>query len=303
MVGLAPLAILLLAQTAQAPPARDLPPTTPPPPVTEIYLASIQPSTDGNVRIGSPENISNNPGYDNQPFFLPDGQSLLFTSMRDGKQTDIYQYAIGTHALTALTATRESEYSPKPIGDGRFSVIRVEADGSQRLWAFPLKGGAPALLLPEVKPVGYHAWADANTLVLFVLGDPPTLRIADVKTGKAETIGERPGRCLAKAPDGKISFVQKGPRKEPWQIMELDVATRKATSVTETLEGREDYAWLPDGRLLMASGSSVFIWGKDNRVKVWQEIADLSSAGLANITRIAVSADGKRIALVAEAPK
>lgn len=293
-------AIAILVLVLQAQPPQVLPPTTVPPPVTEIYLAAIEPSTDGNVRVGTPENISNNPGYDNQPFFLPDGRALLFTSMRDGKQTDVYQYTLASHALTQLTATRESEYSPKPIGDGRFSAIRVESDGSQRLWAFPMAGGSPSLLLPEVKPVGYHTWADMNTVVLFVLGEPPTLRIADLKTGKAEIIGERPGRCLVQTPAGTVSFVQKGGAKEPWQIVELDPRTRKKTPVTETLEGREDYAWLPDGRLLMASGSKIFIWGKDNRVPVWQEIADLGAAGLANITRLAVSPDGKRLALVAE---
>lgn len=300
MLGVVFVALVLQAPTPQT---VTLPPTTAPPPATEIYVAPIEPSTDGNVRIGAPENISKNPGYDNQPLFLPDGTALLFTSMRDGKQTDIYQYSLASRVLTALTATTESEYSPKPTPDGRFSVIRVESDGSQRLWAFPLKGGAPALLLPDVKPVGYHAWADDNTVVLFVLGNPPTLRIADVKTGKADTIGERPGRCLWKTPGGTISFVQKGVAKEPWWIVELDVRTRKMTTVTETLEGREDYAWLPDGRLLMASGSKVFIWGKDNRVQVWQEIADLASSGLANITRLAVSSDGKRLALVAEGGK
>jgi Tol biopolymer transport system component len=197
-----------------------------------------------------------------------------------------------------LTATAASEYSPTPMPDGRFSVIRVESDGTQRLWAFSAAGGAPSLLLADIKPVGYHAWADANTLVLFVLGEPATLRIADVRTGKADVIGERPGRCLSRTPQGGVSFVQKGPGKEPWQVMELDVATKKVTPVTETLDGREDYAWLPDGRLLMASGSKIFLWGKESRVKIWQEVADLAASGIGDITRMAVSPDGKRLALV-----
>jgi len=290
----------MLALVLQASPAPAAQPAPAPPPATEIYLATIEPSTDGNVRVGTPENISTNPGYDNQPFFLRGGAAVMFTSMRDGKQTDIYEYTIASRALKPLTTTAESEYSPTATPDGRFSVIRVESDGTQRLWACPAGGGAPSLLLTDVKPVGYHAWADADTLVLFVLGEPATLRIADAVTGKAEVVAERPGRCLARTPDGKVSFVQKGPGKEPWQIVELDAATKKMTPVTEALEGREDYAWLPDGRLLMASGSRIFLWGKDNRVKVWQEVADLASAGIGNITRMAVSPDGKKLALVAD---
>lgn len=293
----------LLALALQATPPASAQPAAPPP-ATEVYVAVIEPSTDGNVRLGTPENISRNPGYDNQPYFVAGGDRLLFTSMRDGRQTDIYAYAIGSRALKQLTWTPTSEYSPTPAPGGRVSVIRVEADGTQRLWAFPADGGEPSLVLQAVKPVGYHAWADEKTLVLFVLGEPPTLQVADATTGHSEIVGQRPGRCLARTPGGKVSFVQKGPGKEPWQIVELDAATRRTTPVTDTLEGREDYAWLPDGRLLMASGSTIFLWGKDNRVKVWQEIADLSSAGIGNITRLAVSPDGKRLAFVAdETPK
>ena len=290
---------LVLLALMQATPAPAAQPTAQPPPATDVYLAAIAPSTDGNIRVDDPENISRNAGYDNQPFFAPDGASLLFTSMRDGKQTDIYQYTLASRSLKPLTSTTTSEYSPTFAPGGRISVIRVEADGTQRLWAFPAQGGDLSLVLERVKPVGYHAWADDHTLVLFVLGEPATLQIADTATGKAEVFAQRPGRCLARTPNGRVSFVQKGPGKEPWQIVELDVAAKKATPVIETVQGVEDYAWLPDGRLLMASGSKLFLWGRDNRVSVWQEIADLSSSGIGNITRLAVSPDGKRLAFVA----
>jgi Tol biopolymer transport system component len=291
---------LLLAVLMQAAPAPAPQPAPQPPPATDVYLAAVSPSPDGNIRVGDPENISKNAGYDNQPFFTTNDGSVLFTSMRDGKQTDIYEYTFATRSSRQLTSTATSEYSPTPAPGGRISVIRVEADGTQRLWAFPATGGELSLVLNDVKPVGYHTWSDDHTLVLFVLGEPATLQIADTNSGKSEVVAQRPGRCLAHVPGGGISFVQKGPGKEPWRIMELDLASKKATPITDTLEGREDYAWLPDGRLLMASGAKIFLWGKDNRVSVWQEVADLSPAGIGNITRVAVSPDGKRLAFVAE---
>jgi dipeptidyl aminopeptidase/acylaminoacyl peptidase len=301
--------LVLLLQTPVAPGPAAAPaqsPAVPPaPPATEIFIARLAPETDSGIRVLAPENISNNPGYDNQPSFVPGGAALLFTSNRDGKQTDIYRYDLRSKSLKALTGTPESEYSPSvtPAGD-RFSVIRVEADGTQRLWQFPLSGGAaPALVLNEVKPVGYHAWADADTLVLFVLGDPATLRIAETTTGAAQVVAERPGRCLARTPSGKISFVQKGPAKEAWQIMEVDPATKQITPIAETVEGSEDYAWLGEGRLLMASGPKIFLWDSDYRVKVWREVADVASAGITSITRLAVSPDGKTLAFAAETSK
>ena len=90
------------------------------PPATEIYLA---PFTAGEakttqigiitiersgVSVGKAVNITNNPGYDNQPFFLPDSSGVLFSSNRDGKQNDIYRYDIATKAVTQLTHTPEN---------------------------------------------------------------------------------------------------------------------------------------------------------------------------------------------------
>ena len=46
-------------------------------------------------------NISNSPGYDNQPSFLPDSSAVLFSSNRDGKQTDIYRYDIAVEGADA----------------------------------------------------------------------------------------------------------------------------------------------------------------------------------------------------------
>jgi len=51
------------------------------PPATEVYLATLDPSAG----VTSWMNISNSPGYDNQPSFLPDSSAILFSSNRDGK--------------------------------------------------------------------------------------------------------------------------------------------------------------------------------------------------------------------------
>ena len=137
------------------------------PPDTEIYLASLT-TTGDTLTIGTPVNISNSPGYDNQPSFTPDGKSVLFTSVRGTRKPDpansaatgseIYRYDIASQRLTQLTDTPESEYSPTVTPDGQhFSTIRVEADGTQRLWRFAIDGKNPELVLADVKPVGYHA--------------------------------------------------------------------------------------------------------------------------------------------------
>src|SRR6266849_4439175 len=199
-----------------------------------------------------------------------------------------------------LKITNWAGYNNQPsfMPDGKsISVVRVEADGTQRLWKFPLAGGAPSLVLENIKPVGYHLWVDENTLALFVLGKPNTLQLVDLRSGKAEVIAENPGRILRRVPhENKFSFVHKVSDQE-WLIKTFDLKTRSIETFIKTFPGVEDYAWTPAGVLLMANGSKVFARKKSDWA--WAELADFGNAGLKNITRIAVSPKGDRIAVVA----
>src|SRR5687768_13073886 len=137
------------------------------PPSTDIFLFPLE---NGKIEVAGSRNITNRMGYDNQHHFLPDSKKLFLTSIREDEQADIFLYEIGTASAKRLTNTAESEYSPTLTPDGHFfSTIRVEKDGTQRLWKFPLSGGNPVLILEQVKPVGYHAWIDPNSLALFIL--------------------------------------------------------------------------------------------------------------------------------------
>ena len=281
--------------------ARGQTPTPSPaaaPPSSDIFLVDVT-EKRGKMKLGQPVKITDWAGYNNQPSFLPDSRSILYTSIRD-KQADIYRYDLRGRETNIITNTAESEYSPTVMLDGKFiSVVRVEADGTQRLWKFPLAGGPPSLVLENIKPVGYHCWLDDHTLALFILGSPGkphTLQLVDVRTGKAEVIAENPGRILRRIPrQNRLSFVHKLSEQE-WIIKVFDLKTRKITDIVKTFTGVEDYAWMPDGVLLMARDAKLF--ARKNSDWAWVEIANFSKA-LKSISRIAVSPKGDRIAIVA----
>lgn len=288
-------------------------PTPSSPPDTEIFLATLT-IDHGAPSVVHPVNISNSPGYDNQPSFTPDGRSLLFTSIRSGGQTDIYRYDIAARTLARVTDTPESEYSPTVTPDrAHISVIRVEADGAQRLWQFTSDGKDPQLVLREVKPVGYHAWVDPQTLVLFVLGPPATLQLADTRSGRAETLARDIGRSIQPIPlRGTVSFVEResgGDRPLRLHLRELDPKTRAITPLVDAPAGAKeaDVAWAPEGLLLMAHEDVLYGWkrgggGRDAQSSTWTRIADLAALGLKGVTRLAVSPAGDRIAFVTQAP-
>jgi len=267
-------------------------------PKTDIYLLDMK-MKSGRIELGMPIKITEWSGYDNQPMFLPDGKSLFHTSIRDDDQADIYRYNLASNALSNVTKTYESEYSATPMPDGKFfSVIRVEKDSTQRLWKFPIAGGEPGLVLGNVKPVGYHTWGDANTVVMFVLGNPITMQIADIRTGKADTVAQNIGRSLHKIPKREtISFVHKVSENE-WLIKQLDLKTRAIATLAKTLPASEDYAWISPDILLMGKDSKLYQYDLKKNDD-WLEVADFSIAGLKSITRLAVNSKGDKLAVVA----
>lgn len=275
------------------------PTPSPTPPSNDIFIVELARSK-GQLKAGEPKRISTWDGYNNQPAFLRDNRALFYTSIRADKQADTYRYNFADGSTTRITETAESEFSPTPAPDGKsFSVIRVEPDGTQRLWMFPLAGGKPTLMLEKIKPVGYHVWIDGRTLMLFVLGQPITMQLVDLKTQKAEIVATNIGRSLHRVPhEHKISFVRKLSEQQ-WMIQAFDTDTNAISSLIKTLPGSEDYAWTPQGVLLMAKDAKLFKWNPSKDAG-WQELADFAGAGLKNITRLAVSPKGDRIALVAQ---
>ena len=80
---------------------------------TEIYLVSLS-IQENSLSFGEAINITQNPGYDNQPYF-PDDDHLVYARTRNG-QTDIALLDLRNEELTWQTDTPGgSEYSPAPV--------------------------------------------------------------------------------------------------------------------------------------------------------------------------------------------
>lgn len=267
-------------------------------PGTDIYLATLYREGLG-LGVGSVVNVTSRPGYDNQPSFTPDGRSIFFTSAREG-QTDIYRYDLAARTTAQVTATPESEYSPTVMPDGRhLSVVRVERDSAQRLWQFGLDGKPDRPILDSIKPVGYHTWLAKDTVFLFVLGTPATLRRADVARGTADILASDIGRTILRIPGSNaVSYVQRD-SAGGW-IRAIHPVTGAGRNLVRLPEGTEFYAWTPQGELLSAAGNRVLQWGAGQQG--WVEVVRFTEPGLQKISRIAVSPSGDRIALVSEEP-
>jgi Tol biopolymer transport system component len=298
-------ALLLIAALIQAP---ATPPAQPaaPPPGTDIYLVPLSGGL-ASMKNAKPSPVSIAPGYDNQPMFSPEGSRILFAANHDGKQTDIYAFDRASQRVSQVTQTPENENSPTflPAGIGAaggFSVVQSEMDRTQRLWRFDPKGGKPQLILTDIKPVGYHAWVDADRVALFVLGQPNALQLASVKTGKGEVVANGIGRSLHRIPGTRlISFVHREPSGE-FLIKQINIDTKQIDSLTKVVDGNHerDMAWTADGKtILMSGGTKIYSW---TRGGTWTEVFDAAPHGLGAVSRLAVSPKGDAVAIVVAEP-
>jgi dipeptidyl aminopeptidase/acylaminoacyl peptidase len=267
---------------------------------TDIWLVPFG-GTMRSPTVGTAVNITNRIGYDNQPSFSPDGRTMFFTSQREG-QTDIYRHDVATGSTVQVTKTPESEYSAQLMPGGKsISVIRVERDSTQRLWSFMLDGMAIKPVLDSLKPIGYHAWLDANTVFVYVLGAaraPATLQRADVRSGKATIVASGIGRTILRATEGTAIYFAQRDSTRAWWVHELDGTTDRA--IVKLPSADDFFALTTDGNLIAANRNVLMFWSRVD--EKWIELAKFSEPGLQHITRIAFSPAGDRIALVGDEP-
>lgn len=271
-------------------------------PETDIYLLSISKNEKGKYAVGVPEKITTWRGYDNQPFFLPDGTGLLYTSIRDSVKADIYKYTFQFAQTSQVTHTPlTAEYSPALMPDKTgISCVRVLEDDSTQLLSKAMAGDEYVPLFPDLNPVGYYCWASNDVAAMFVLGEPQTLQLGNYKTGLVKKVGERIGRCLVPMPGKKSTgfyFVQFDEDSTTSTITFYDLKTGKTSEIVPTLPDEEDFGLMPDGTFLMGSEGVLYKYqpGVD---KDWKSIADFEGTPVEKFYRIVVNPTGDKIAIV-----
>jgi WD40 repeat protein len=269
-------------------------------PNTDIFLARLRRVRDSIV-VGPARNLTNRAGYDNQPSFTPDSRTILYTVVGSDRQADIWRYDIAAKRTSRVTNTPESEYSATVMPGGRrISVIRVERDSTQRLWSFAMDGSDPQILLATLKPVGYHAWLGPAKLATFVLGTPATLHVFDSDGSNDQIRARDIGRALLRVPGKEaFSYTHRDSARALW-IMTQPIVGESEVAIVKAPTDNEYHAWTPDGVLLTVTQGKLVRWNRAiDASSGWLPVADLS-AGVKNISRLAVSPDGKWLAFVAE---
>ncbi len=267
-------------------------------PNTKVYLMDLDFGPD-TFEVSNFRNISNDEGYDSQPSFYSD--SLILFAGNNIGQNDIAQYstALGKKSWYH-EGSASGQYSPQRIpGSENVLSVHLDSTGYQRLFRHEHNTGEFTEAHPDLQ-VAYFAMYDKELLVGSVLADDGLdLVVANLKTRAVDTLAYNAGRSFHKVPGTQsISYTFEN-EDGNHDVYQLDMRSFESFFVTQLPVEVLDHIWLNETTLLIGSGSRLYLYdmfGNDT----WKEVADLSAHKIVNITRLAISPDGTKLAIVAE---
>lgn len=259
---------------------------------TEVWVGTLD-LRDGQFAVSDVKNISGHPGYDNQPAFFPDGESLLFTTEAES----VAETGLGVHAVRYWLRDGRSQklkrargFSPTPTADAKqFTTLR---EGT--VWLHELDGKPLRSLLPEVNTAGYYSRIDERRWVLFMNEPERHIALWDGSSLKRIVPGAITAPYRIPGADAVSFVVQDGETKKLMR-MDFSGASQELARIPFPTGGA--HAWTPRRTLLMASGNAIHEWNP-NAPDAWPVVHRFTEPDLQGITRIALSPAADRIALV-----
>ncbi|MEO6760637.1 MAG: hypothetical protein ABIO24_14355, partial [Saprospiraceae bacterium] len=181
------------------------------------------------------------------------------------------------------------------------SVVEVDMNGIQRLVSYPFdRSDNGRVEFSQITGVGYHCWLRDTLAALFIVGqtdkDPHILYVAGTRNQKLQRITANPGRCLLPLSGGKLAYVQNA-TEQTWYLKIYDPINQRSDILVKMPVGTEDFALLPNGTYLCGKGAKLWQY-RPGRQTNWLEIADLSTFGVKNISRLTVSRQGNLAVVV-----
>lgn len=267
-------------------------------PHTDIFIFDLALS-EGKATIADPENATDRQGYDNQPFFTPDSTSFVY-SRGDDYQTDAYEYDLNTKQSTQLTASYGTEFSPTPIYDN--SALLFVSDRNGSVWQGERANpNEPKWFLEASdnrEPIGYFALNQKTNDLLYWSRYGFSMALVNQNDSSYHFVaGNTPPATPHVIPKTNLfSFVHRQMNEQVW-IKSLDPKSKAITPLIAVNGSNYNYTWAPDQSILMIQ-DGVLYQAKPYIGETWSEVAILAEHGITNANRLAVSPNGKRLAVV-----
>lgn len=267
-------------------------------PETDIHLFEIE-NKKGNLSISGNYTITNRPGYDNQPSFSSNEKNILYVSIREDKQADLYTYEIRSKKSLQLTKTTESEYSPTfdPF-TGKINCVVVEKDSAQRIHSYDEIMGMESGVLFNEDSVGYFNFLNKDTVLYYKLTAPHSLRLHSISKGTDIYIASNIIRGFKTINRHEFIFGIKDSAKV--NFYRYDLLLKKAFPYCSYPSLAEDIIWHSTWGLLKSEQAKILRY--DPKEMKWIDLFDLSSFGIKKITRFTFDSKNRKLLVVDNKP-
>ncbi len=269
-------------------------------PETDIWMTESRFLPNGSIFFGSPKNLTERPGYDNQPAFLKNG-NLVYSTIREDQQAEIYQFDMQKKFIMKFTLSKESEYSPQSTPDGRYiSTVMVEKDSTQRIWKYDVETGLEKIIVaPKSDSVGYYKWLNDSMIAFAKITKPMSLWITNIRTGKEEKIASNVGRSIHTSVEGLMYFIH---AQDSVNWICRRESNGNITKLIELYKGTDDFVFGKDNFILCGNGAKLYYTDHDFS-KGWRLLSDFERLGVKKISRIAFNPTFTHIAFVDDQTK
>lgn len=274
---------------------------------TDLYLFKVV-GGNSDFRLDYVRNLTERPGYDNQPCFSADGKKVYY-SARYKLTHDVYEYDLTTGKNKNVSRSPyTSEFSPMPTPDGSsITAVLIEEDSvTQRMWRIAKSNARAKVMHKKIDSIGYYWPLGDEKYAAFILGTNEfnhSLRILNMNDGSETYVTDSVGRCIRTLPwnSNRVSFVRKYSDID-WRILSCDQNGKDLQTVLQLPEGCEDYAWWED-HIVVTKDSTLLIYHIDPatlQVQGEPRVLDLSIANIRNAKRLTFDAEHRQLVIAAD---
>jgi TolB protein len=198
--------------------------------------------------------LTDQPNFDYQPRWSPDGQRLAYTSVRENRQVIFTMRSDGSE-LMQLTANGVQNSEPAWSPDGRRIVFRSERNGNPDIFLMNSDGSDQRALTTDARADYFPAWSPDGSRILFsatVEGRAHIFMMNADGTGQRQLTQSATGhsRFAIWSPDGKqIVFNTNRDGNDEIYIMAADGSN--ARNVSNHSANDVPFAWSADGQSIL----------------------------------------------------